>query len=180
MNIQVSAITYTSTAAMIAGAAAVRRRLLNPPRPAVHQASLVAPAKVEEVPMAKVRHLNLDKRPKDAHVTAWKVWRTMIGARPCREYVRYRCIQLGVDLKDVLGPNRAKPISFIRHLLMWEIKTKIRTEMSYPDIGRIFGGRDHTSVLFACRKIQEMIDGQPNDFMERKRRAIVEYQRRTA
>ncbi|MCA0340174.1 MAG: hypothetical protein LCH99_10610 [Proteobacteria bacterium] len=104
----------------------------------------------------------------------------MIGARPCREYVRDRCIQLGVDLQDVLGPNRAKPISFIRHLLMWEIKTKIRTEMSYPDIGRIFGGRDHTSVLFACRKIQEMIDGQPNDFMERKRRAIVEYQRRTA
>lgn len=175
MNIHLSAKTFTSTAALLADHAAVRRRLLNPPRP------VATPAVLAKAPTeTKTRHMNLDKRPKDAHVSAWKVWKTMIGARPCREYVRDRCSQLGVDLQDVLGPSREKSISFIRHLLMWEIKTKIRTEMSYPDIGRIFGGRDHTSVLFACRKIQEMIDGQPNDFMERKRRAIAEYQRRTA
>ncbi|MGQ3213797.1 helix-turn-helix domain-containing protein [Shinella sp.] len=173
MNIQVSAKTFSNAAAMLADAAAVRRRLFSPPTPAP---VIPAPADVE----VRTHHLKLDKRPKDAHVLAWKVWKVMIGARPCREYVRDRCNQLGVDFQDVLGPSRSQPISFIRHLLMWEIKTKIRREMSYPDIGRVFGGRDHTSVLFACRKIQEMIDGQPNDFMERKRRAVIEHQRRTA
>jgi len=30
------------------------------------------------------------------------------------------------------------------------------TSMSLPDIGEAFGGRDHTTVLHACRKIQEL------------------------
>jgi chromosomal replication initiator protein len=30
------------------------------------------------------------------------------------------------------------------------------TQMSLPDIGEAFGGRDHTTVLHACRKIAEL------------------------
>lgn len=172
MNIQVSAKAFTSAAEIKASAIEVHKRLISPPTARIAPAALPVPV--------RRRAYQLDKRPKDAHVLAWKIWKTMIGARPCRDYIRDRCAQLEVDFNDVLGPSRNKEISFIRHLLMWEIKTKIRREMSYPEIGRIFGGRDHTSVIFACRKIQEMIDGCPNDFMERKRKAIIEYQRKTA
>lgn len=172
MNIHVSAKTFTSAAEIKASASAVHKRVMSPP--IVNMALPAPPAQVRR------RTYHLDKRQKDAHVLAWKIWKTMIGARPCRDYIRDRCVQLEVDFNDVLGRSRRKEITFIRHLLMWEIKTKIRREMSYPEIGRVFGGRDHTSVLFACRKIQEMIDGCPNDFMERKRKAIIEYQRKTA
>ena len=32
------------------------------------------------------------------------------------------------------------------------------TTISYADIGRLFGGRDHTTVLHACRKVNTQID----------------------
>ena len=32
------------------------------------------------------------------------------------------------------------------------------TSLSLPDIGEAFGGRDHTTVLHACRKVQELCE----------------------
>jgi chromosomal replication initiator protein len=36
---------------------------------------------------------------------------------------------------------------------------KTLTPRSFPEIGRRFGGRDHTTVLHAVRKIEELISG---------------------
>jgi chromosomal replication initiator protein len=36
--------------------------------------------------------------------------------------------------------------------------TKELTPMSLPEIGEAFGGRDHTTVLHACRKVVELIE----------------------
>ena len=36
--------------------------------------------------------------------------------------------------------------------------SKELTEHSLPEIGDAFGGRDHTTVLYACRKIAELCD----------------------
>ena len=33
--------------------------------------------------------------------------------------------------------------------------------MSLPEIGEVFGGRDHTTVLHACRKIAEPAQARP-------------------
>jgi len=45
------------------------------------------------------------------------------------------------------------------------------TNHSLPEIGDAFGGRDHTTVLHACRKIQELKDAQ-NDIKEDYRNLI--------
>jgi len=36
--------------------------------------------------------------------------------------------------------------------------TKELTTLSYPEIGEAFGGKDHTTVLHACRKIKALLD----------------------
>jgi chromosomal replication initiator protein len=45
------------------------------------------------------------------------------------------------------------------------------TNHSLPEIGDAFGGRDHTTVLHACRKIQELKDAQ-HDIKEDYRNLI--------
>jgi chromosomal replication initiator protein len=53
------------------------------------------------------------------------------------------------------GATRNKAIILPRHLAMWEIKQQ-RPDMSFPAIGRWFGGRDHSSVCHAVSKINRM------------------------
>jgi len=36
------------------------------------------------------------------------------------------------------------------------------TSHSFPEIGDFFGGRDHSTVLYAVRKVQERIDDDPD------------------
>ena len=55
---------------------------------------------------------------------------------------------------DLLCERRTRAIARPRQLAMYLAKTL--TTRSYPDIGRRFGGRDHTTVLHAVRKIEQL------------------------
>jgi hypothetical protein len=55
----------------------------------------------------------------------------------------------------IVGPSRKKRIILIRHVGMYLCRTL--TSLSCPEIGRRFGGRDHTTVLYAVRKIADLI-----------------------
>lgn len=90
----------------------------------------------------------------DAHV---KQWRYLSGQEniTCRAYIKIRAAEFGMTFEDIIGPKRSRKYVEPRHLIMWEVKTKLRPEMSYPELGRLFGGRDHTSALWAVRRIQE-------------------------
>jgi len=59
------------------------------------------------------------------------------------------------DLKfsDMFSSKRSKNVAVPRQIAMYLCKQL--TSMSFPDIGRGFGGKDHTTVLHAVRKIQE-------------------------
>jgi chromosomal replication initiation ATPase DnaA len=61
----------------------------------------------------------------------------------------------GVTWADLKGARRTKSIIYPRHLAMYEIYAQ-RKNMSLPMIGRLFGGRDHTTILSAVRKIERM------------------------
>ena len=59
---------------------------------------------------------------------------------------------LGVSLRDLMGPSRRAEIVWPRHVAMWVVRET--TGASLPRIGRAFGGRDHTTVLYAVRKVE--------------------------
>jgi chromosomal replication initiator protein len=57
---------------------------------------------------------------------------------------------------DLLGRRRTRMIARPRQMAM--ALSKELTEHSLPEIGDAFGGRDHTTVLYACRKISDLCD----------------------
>ncbi len=61
-----------------------------------------------------------------------------------------------VKVSDLLSKKRSRSIARPRQMAM--ALSKNLTSHSLPEIGDAFGGRDHTTVLHACRKIQELIE----------------------
>lgn len=53
---------------------------------------------------------------------------------------------------DLQSERRARAVARPRQIAMWLCKKL--TKRSLPDIGRRFGGRDHTTVLYAVRRIE--------------------------
>ena len=61
----------------------------------------------------------------------------------------------GIRISDIMSARRTKTITVPRQVAMY--LSKKLTRLSLPDIGRSFGGKDHTTVLHACRKIESEI-----------------------
>jgi len=59
-----------------------------------------------------------------------------------------------VRLADMHSARRARAIARPRQVAMY--LSKQLTSRSLPEIGRKFGGRDHTTVMHACKKIEEL------------------------
>ncbi len=57
-------------------------------------------------------------------------------------------------MSDLLSPRRARNVARPRQVAMY--LSKQLTSKSLPDIGRRFGGRDHTTVIHAVRKVEEL------------------------
>src|SRR5262249_53237028 len=66
------------------------------------------------------------------------------------------CAAFGVTEKELLGPSRLRRVLLPRQVAMY--LTRERSGLSLPRIGAAFG-RDHTTVLHACRKVEETIAG---------------------
>jgi len=56
-----------------------------------------------------------------------------------------------VTVADVMGRSRYQYIVDVRHLAMVEVSKRFPW-MSYPQMGRLFGGRDHSTIMHALRK----------------------------
>lgn len=61
----------------------------------------------------------------------------------------------GLSSNELLGPSRSAWIVLPRHLAMYLIREFVHE--SCKQIGARFGGRDHSSVIHACRKIQGLL-----------------------
>ncbi len=58
-------------------------------------------------------------------------------------------------LDDLYGPSRAQQIATARQIAMYLCREL--TPLSLPKIGQLFGGRDHTTVMYAHKKITQLI-----------------------
>jgi hypothetical protein len=61
--------------------------------------------------------------------------------------------QYGVTRDDLIGKSRCAKHVTPRQFAMWRIKQE--TPLSLPSIGRLFGGRDHTTVLHGIRQVEK-------------------------
>lgn len=64
-----------------------------------------------------------------------------------------------IRLSDMHSPRRLRTVARPRQIAMY--LAKVLTSLSLPDIGRKFGGRDHTTVMHAVKKVEEL---QQKDF----------------
>jgi chromosomal replication initiator protein len=65
----------------------------------------------------------------------------------------------GVKLHDLKGPKRHRAVSHPRMVAMYLARRL--TSMSYPEIGSRFGGKDHSTVISAVRKIERLCGTDP-------------------
>ncbi|WP_137109896.1 chromosomal replication initiator protein DnaA [Rhodobacter sp. SY28-1] len=77
-----------------------------------------------------------------------------------------------VRLSDLIGPKRLRTIARPRQVAMYLAKQL--TPRSLPEIGRRFGGRDHTTIMHGVRKIEELMttDSQLADDLQLLRRLL--------
>lgn len=63
--------------------------------------------------------------------------------------------EYGVTEGEICSIRRTANLITPRHIAMY--LAKVITTRSFPEIGRRFGGRDHTTILHACQKIERMM-----------------------
>ena len=72
--------------------------------------------------------------------------------RKLADILRATCRVFSITMSELTGQQRHRTVSVPRHIAMW-LATK-HTEMSLPQIARHFNKRDHTTVMYARRKIE--------------------------
>jgi len=82
-----------------------------------------------------------------------------------------RCVseEFGVSLQDLKARCRNKNIVLPRQIAMYLSRTL--TDLSLPEIGNFFGGKDHTTVLHSYNKIKEGLN-KNGDLKDRVERVI--------
>jgi len=63
------------------------------------------------------------------------------------------CEYFGIKIIDIKAKKRTKEVVLPRQIAMYLAKQL--TEMSLSDIGKGFGGKDHATVIYACKQIEE-------------------------
>lgn len=135
MNIQIPVKEYQSSAEMIREAQQRRMRLMyaQPAKPQPVATVQPAPAKLE------MQH--------DAHVIGWKARR---AKGPALNYLEAIAEQNKINLGPVIGRSRKYHVVRAKMFLIYEVK-KAYPGLSLKQVGRLFGGLDHGTVLHAIK-----------------------------
>lgn len=70
----------------------------------------------------------------------------------------------GIDKKSILGEERQKEYMIPRQVAMYLLKNKMN--YTYERIGNIFSGRNHSAVLYSCRKLESILKKDQNLYYE--------------
>lgn len=70
----------------------------------------------------------------------------------------------GITIEDLYSANRSRTIVTARHIAMYLCREL--TDLSLPKIGREFGGRDHTTVMSADKKVRTQMSAQADTYKQ--------------
>jgi chromosomal replication initiator protein len=77
--------------------------------------------------------------------------------------------RFGVRTEAMIGQRRTRSVAMPRQVAMY--LTRQLTELSLVEIGRMFGGRDHTTVIYACEKVARLMH-EDNAFADKVNQLI--------
>ncbi len=88
--------------------------------------------------------------------------------------IRIVASEFSVTIADMKGPRRHRSITVPRQLAMYLVREM--TDESLPQIGALFGGRDHSTVINALKRVEALRDADPEvrQRLDRIRRALQE------
>jgi chromosomal replication initiator protein len=78
-----------------------------------------------------------------------------VKPRTDEELLNEMAVILGFSVESLRGKSRQRPLVTARQMAMYVFREL--TDLSYPAIARLFGGRDHTTVIHAVDKIQRLM-----------------------
>ena len=62
----------------------------------------------------------------------------------------------GVTIDRLLSPERSRQVALPRQIAMYLLHEE--SNISLPQIGETLGGRDHTTILYGCEKIADLLE----------------------
>ncbi len=68
----------------------------------------------------------------------------------------------GFTVEEITSKSRQRPLVTARQVGMYVVREL--TDLSYPNIGRVFGDRDHTTVMHAVEKIGALMQERKQIF----------------
>ncbi|MEJ2486123.1 MAG: chromosomal replication initiator protein DnaA [Anaerolineales bacterium] len=83
------------------------------------------------------------------------------------EVVRMVADAFGVSVDQILARDRSRAVALPRQIAMYLLREEAR--ISLPQIGDVLGGRDHTTVMYACDKVSGLLEED-----DRLRRQVVD------
>ena len=72
------------------------------------------------------------------------------------------CEAFGITREDLVSPSRRAQLAWPRQVAMYLAREL--TDQTLPAIGRAFGGRNHTTVMHACRRTAERMASDPEAY----------------
>ncbi len=84
-----------------------------------------------------------------------------------QDIIRRVAQSFGISLERMLGRERTREVALPRQIAMYLLRQE--ANCSLPQIGDALGGRDHTTVMYACQKIEELLEQD-----DRLRRQVIE------
>ncbi|HEX3593690.1 MAG TPA: chromosomal replication initiator protein DnaA [Polyangiaceae bacterium] len=69
------------------------------------------------------------------------------------------CSHFRLSNSELLSKDRHKSVAFARHVAMYLCRQRLGC--SFPELGRAFGGRDHTTVMSAVRRVEQLRQKDP-------------------
>lgn len=150
----------------------IRKRLFGAPPAKARSATVTIPQRQKQAPepivLAQLPLWSVVDLYFDCHVRAWHeaVERdlaedlTEMAYMPPRRPTKHIIAEVlenfpSVTWEDIKGKHRTLDVMYPRQLCMHAVHEQ-RKDLSYPQIGKLFGGRDHTTALHSVKKVQAM------------------------